>query len=158
MAPLFVRKLKLAIEVNKENEKDILNMHEAWLNEIKNDFSAALSKDRLYHKPAGFINDQQSWIIGVQMHYFIEKVLHFSHKDFLKAMRIDLGPLLGDTGLWAIKRLGLCAKEQGDAELRKRCNVAGEIVEKYLESGFDVLGNEKKYNFINKFCPKKLPD
>lgn len=33
-----------------------------------------------------------------------------------------------------------------------------EIVEKYLENGLDVLGEEKKYNFINKFGPKKCPE
>ena len=58
----------------------------------------------MYHKPAGFINDQQSWLIGVQMHYFINKVLRYSHADFLKAVRTDLGPILGNTGLWALKR------------------------------------------------------
>lgn len=36
--------------------------------------------------------------------------------------------------------------------------VALELVEKFLESGLDVLSDEKKYNFINKFSPKKLPD
>jgi hypothetical protein len=32
-------------------------MYSAWMNELKNDFSAALGKDRLYHKPSGFLND-----------------------------------------------------------------------------------------------------
>jgi len=32
-------------------------MYTAWMNELKNDFSAALVKDRLYHKPSGFLND-----------------------------------------------------------------------------------------------------
>ena len=71
LAPLYVRKSNLPIEVNDKTKVDILNMHDAWVNEIKNDFSAALGKDRLYHKPAGFINDQQSWMICVQMHYLV---------------------------------------------------------------------------------------
>ena len=133
-------------------------MHDAFVNEIKVDFSAALSKDRLYHKPAGFINDQQSWMIGVQMNYFVEKVLHFSHNDFLLTMRTDLGPILGYTGLWALKRLGIYAKEDGNAELKKKVAVSTELIEKYLESGFEVLSVEKKFNFINKFGPKKCPD
>lgn len=97
-------------------------------------------------------------MIGVQMHYFIEKVLHFSHKDFLLTMRADLGPILGHTGLWALKRLSVKAKEDNDAELKKKCAVVTELIEKYLESGFEVLGVEKKFNFINKFGPKKFPD
>lgn len=36
--------------------------------------------------------------------------------------------------------------------------MATELIEKYLESGLDVLKEEKKYNFINKFGPKKCPD
>jgi hypothetical protein len=33
-----------------------------------------------------------------------------------------------------------------------------DIVEKYLESGLEVLGIEKKYFFINKYGPKKCPE
>lgn len=36
--------------------------------------------------------------------------------------------------------------------------VAVEIVKKYLESGFEYLGQEGKYNLINKFGPKKCPN
>lgn len=32
------------------------------------------------------------------------------------------------------------------------------MVEKFLENGLDVLKQEKKYNFINKYGPKKCPD
>jgi hypothetical protein len=35
--------------------------------------------------------------------------------------------------------------------------VASEITELYLKSGVDILKEEKKYNFINKFGPKKCP-
>jgi hypothetical protein len=31
-------------------------------------------------------------------------------------------------------------------------------VKNYLESGFDYLGKENKYYFINKFSSKKNPD
>ena len=37
-----------------------------------------------------------------------------------------------------------------------RC--ATDLISKYLESGFDVLGGEKKYNMLNRFGPKKCPD
>ena len=43
-------------------------------------------------------------------------------------------------------------------DLKKRAAVATELIEKFLETGLDVLKEEKKYNFINKFGPKKLPD
>jgi len=33
-----------------------------------------------------------------------------------------------------------------------------ELIEKLIENGYDVIGEEKKYNFINKFGPKKFPD
>lgn len=32
------------------------------------------------------------------------------------------------------------------------------MIEKYVENGMDVLGQEKKYNFMNKFGAKKCPD
>ena len=153
-----MRTKKLPLEINQETQVDILNMHEAFVNEIKNDFSAALSKDRLYHKPAGFINDQQSWLIGVQVNYFINKVLRYSHTDFLKAVRTDLGPVLGNTGLWALKRQATMAKEAGDAELRKKANAATELIEKFLDGGYEAISDEKRYNFVNKFSPKKCPD
>ena len=35
--------------------------------------------------------------------YFVNTVLRFNHRDFMHAIRQDLGPLLGDTGLWALK-------------------------------------------------------
>ena len=34
--------------------------------------------------------------------YFIKSVLHFNHADFMKAMKLDIGPLLGDVGLWVL--------------------------------------------------------
>lgn len=94
------------------------------------------------------------------MHYLLDKVLRFSHADFLKSFRADLGPLLGDTGLYALKRLHLLTKEDrsAPADLKKKINVATELVEKYLEAEFTVIGDEKKFNYINKFGPKKCPD
>ena len=42
-------------------------------------------------------------MLGVLTKYFIKQVLNFSHNDFLTAVRVDLGPILGETGLWALK-------------------------------------------------------
>jgi hypothetical protein len=57
LAPAYVKAKKLGVEITPETEKDILNMHDAALGEIKISFSAALGKDRMYHRPCGFIND-----------------------------------------------------------------------------------------------------
>ena len=72
----------------KEDGKktEILNLHDAGITEMKNDFSTSLGKDRLYHKPCGFLNDQQIWMLGVNLQYLINSVLRFDHKDFIKAI------------------------------------------------------------------------
>ena len=92
------------------------------------------------------------------INYFLNSVLRFDHKDFIKAIKIDVGPILGYTGLWALRCLSNHAKEVKDNELKKKVAVATELIEKYLESGLDVIGEEKKYNFFNKFGPKKCPE
>lgn len=97
-------------------------------------------------------------MIGVQVYHLVKQVLHFSHEDFMKSFKFDLGPILGDTGLWQLKQVAKLAKEADDKDLKKRVTIATELVEKYLESGFDVIGNEKKFHFINKFGPKKMPE
>ena len=73
-------------------------------------------------------------------------------------MKLDLGPVLGYTGLWALKNLSQQAKDAENADLKKKIQVVIEIVEKYMENELEVLGDEKKYNFLNKFGPKKCPD
>lgn len=88
----------------------------------------------------------------------VSQALRFSHKDFLKSLILDLGPILGDLGLWCLKCLLDVAKEKKDTDLKKKLQVCCDIVEKYLENGLETLGDEKKYNFLNKFGPKKCPD
>lgn len=90
LAPVFIKERKVTLEINAENKEDICKMHDAYINEIRTDFSAALGKDRLYHLAAGFVKDQLSWLIGVQLHYAMTKVLHFNHEDFLSSLKIDL--------------------------------------------------------------------
>jgi hypothetical protein len=58
LAPIYVKNKSLPVEVKEETTQDILNMHQAYIGELKVGFSSALSKDRLYHRPCGFINDQ----------------------------------------------------------------------------------------------------
>jgi len=158
LGPLHVKSKQIPIEFKEETRQEVLNMYTAWINELKNDFSAALTKDRLYSKPAGFITDQQIWMLGVDVHYLLHTALRFNHKDFLRALKVDFGPVMGQTGLWVLKNLLTAAKEAGDNELKKKISVALEIVEKYLESGYEGFVDEKKYNFVNKFGPKKCPN
>ena len=67
-------------------------------------------------------------------------------------------PLLGEMGLWVLTNYANKQREKGKTEKRKMALVAVEIVKKYLESGFEYLGKEGKYNLINKFGPKKCPN
>jgi hypothetical protein len=157
LAPIYVKSKNLTIEVNDDTEKDIKNMHKAYIAELKTNFSTALGKDRMYHRACGFINDQQIWMVGVQIQFMINQALRFSHKDFMKALILDLGPVLGDLGLWSLKCLKDVAQDKKDNDLKKKIQVCIEIVEKYIENGLDTLKDEKKYNFLNKFGPKKFP-
>lgn len=50
------------------------------------------------------------------MKYYLYKVLHFSHDDFLTAFKVDLSPLLGETGLWALKNYEVKQSEKGNEE------------------------------------------
>jgi len=70
----------------------------------------------------------------------IDSVLHFDHSDFLKALKLDLGPILGDVGQWCLKSLEEQAKENGDKDKRKKFATAHELIEKYMENQLDTLG------------------
>jgi len=48
--------------------------------------------------------------------------------------------------------------QKGNEEKKKLVRNAIDLVNKYLETGFDVLGVENKYNMLNRFGPKKCPD
>ena len=85
-------------------------------------------------------------------------MLRFDHKDFIKAVKADLGPVLGDLGLWVLRQLQDQAKAKKDVELKRKYAVLIDIVEKYLDGGLEILGVEKKYFFANKYGPKKCPD
>ena len=78
--------------------------------------------------------------------------------DFTRAMKTDMGPLLGDTGLWALQNYLNHQTLKRNDEKKKIARAAIDLVTKYLESGTDVLGIEKKYNMLNRFGPKKFPD
>ena len=154
LAPVFTELKKHESGLDR---KQIENLHEAYLSELSDSFSARLGKDRLYERACGFVTDQQIWLIGVLMKYFLRQVMHFEHEDFLTAMKVDLGPLLGETGLWALKGYEQRMQEKGNAEKRKKAQVAQDLIQEYLTNGFEKLGKTSIYNLKNKYCPKKVP-
>jgi len=83
--------------------------------------------------------------------------MRFDHKDFVRAIKTDLGPLLGDTGLWALKNYQTYQTMKGNDEKKKIARNAVDLITKYLETGLDMLGSENKYNMLNRFGPKKCP-
>ena len=97
-------------------------------------------------------------MLGVLTKYFIKQVLNFSHNDFLTTVRVDLGPILGETGLWALKSYQQRQADKGKDDKKIRARVAIDLVNKFLESGFEVLGQVKKYESLNRFGPKRCPD
>ena len=97
-------------------------------------------------------------MIGVLVKYFLRKVMHFDHEDFMSAFKIDLGPLLGETGLWALKNYEVRMSEKGKTDKKKKVRCAIDLITEFLENGWDNLGKLSKFNIKNRYGPKKLPD
>lgn len=85
-----------------ENRQEVENLHDAYIKEKKTKFAEAIQKDRLYKRPAGFVEQNGTWIVAVLLKFFIKKALHFNHVDFMKTMKEDMGPVLGEIGLWVL--------------------------------------------------------
>ena len=143
--------------VDRTDLTQLQNLHEAMINDMKTGFMAALGKDRMYKRECGAVTDQQIWMLGVLTRYFVKYVIRFDHKDFIRAIRTDLGPILGDTGMWALKNYLTLQTQKGNDEKKKIARNAIDLLSKYLETGFDVIGVETKYNLLNRFGPKKQP-
>lgn len=92
------------------------------------------------------------------MKYFLKSVMHFQHEDFLTALKVDLGPLLGEAGLWALKNYENRMAEAGKEEKKKKARNAIDLITEYLENGLDNLGKLTKFNVKNRYGPKKLPE
>jgi len=60
-------------------------------------------------------------------------------------------------GLWILTNYANRQREKNKTEKRKMAQVAVDIVKKYLENGFEYLGQEGKYNLLNRYGPKKCP-
>lgn len=72
LAPTFIEKKKPSALINKDNKEEVTNLHNAYVSDMKNSFSSALGKDRIYLRPVGFMQDQQIWMIGVLTRYFVK--------------------------------------------------------------------------------------
>lgn len=48
--------------------------------------------------------------------------------------------------------------EKGNDEKKKLGRLATDLLTKYMETGFDLLGKESKYNSLNRYGPKRCPD
>ena len=92
------------------------------------------------------------------MKYLVKQVLHFSHTDFIKAVKLDLHPLISHTGLWLLRNYAEKTKLEGKQEKLKKIKVAIEIIKLLMEKQLEHFLNEKKYHMVNKFSPKKLPE
>lgn len=69
-----------------------------------------------------------------------DSVLRYDHADFMKALRLDLGPILGSVGLWSLQCLIDQAKADGNNDLKKKIQVCYDLIEKYDETKFEILG------------------
>lgn len=138
LTPIFLKKKPNSL-IDTSKKEEVLGLHEAYVNEMKTSFSQALGKDRMYQRPVGFMQDQQIWMIGVQVRYFVKQVLHFDHADFMKALKEDVQPLLGELGIWSLTNYMNVQKDKGKIEKKKMAAVAIEILKNYLEHGLDYL-------------------
>lgn len=68
----FVSQKQPSTLVDKDKRQEIENIHDAFVNELKLSFSQALNKDRLYHRPAGFLQEDQIWMMGVLSRYLVK--------------------------------------------------------------------------------------
>jgi len=89
---------------------------------------AKLGKDRLYERACCFVTDQQIWMIGVLINYLLKHVIYFDNQDFLTAFKVDLGPILSETGLWALKNYEQRLVFRGKNEKRKLVRCAYDLI------------------------------
>lgn len=54
--------------------------------------------------------------------------MHFSHDDFQTAFKVDLGPLLGEAGLWALKNYEERMSIKGNNDKKKKARCAIDLI------------------------------
>ena len=57
LAEEFVRSRKPGADFAKEKKEEVINLHEAFVNEMRTNFMAALGRDRMYKRPCGSVTD-----------------------------------------------------------------------------------------------------
>jgi hypothetical protein len=57
ISPDFIKTRKPGVDPAAEVKQEILNLHEAYVNELKTNFMAALGRDRMYKRPCGSVTD-----------------------------------------------------------------------------------------------------
>jgi hypothetical protein len=72
LLPTYIANNKPSELIDRDNKEEMIKVHQAMVNEMKTSFSAALQKDRLYQRPAGFVQDTQIWLIGVLSRYMVK--------------------------------------------------------------------------------------
>jgi len=65
---VFLRRKK--IDEGRSNE-EIINIHDAYVNEHLMKFNEAMKKDHLYKKATSFMNNGMIWLLKVHKLYFI---------------------------------------------------------------------------------------
>lgn len=86
-----------------DTNEEIINIHDAYVNEHLLKFDEAMKKDMLYKKATAFMNNGMIWLLKVLKLYFVNSVLRFDYKDFTKAIKLDLPPLFSHVGLWIME-------------------------------------------------------
>lgn len=141
-----------------DKDEEVNNLHDMMCKELMTKFSEAMTKDRMYKNAPAFINEGMIWMFRPLSHYFVEQVLHFSHKDFLIAVEDDLPPMISYVGLWVLSNWSARAELAKDKDLKKRIKTASDIISKIIDKGMEYFEKESKYHLMNKFSPKKLPE
>lgn len=71
LAPVFCELRAPPATIDRSDRIQMVNLHEAMINDAKTSFMAALGRDRMYKRPCGAVTDQQIWMIGVLLKYLI---------------------------------------------------------------------------------------
>jgi hypothetical protein len=72
LVAIFITNKKPSSLIDKDNKQEVTNLHEAYVVDLRNSFSSALTKDRMYQRPVGFLQDQQIWMLGILTRYFVK--------------------------------------------------------------------------------------
>lgn len=107
-------------ELKIDSDEEIMNLHEAYINELMNKFTNAMRKDQLYKRATAYMTDGLIWMMKVQKLYMVDTVLRFNHEDFLTAVRDDIPPLISEVGIWMFENAISREKELGDKNRMKQ--------------------------------------